>query len=161
LSEFAFSTLLSLLRKLVRIFTSCCRDSLQYPLNLPSHLKLVYRAKWSVDEGFSWSRTASAPSWNVIGPAGTDVSSNGPLGTGHPFGRRSRGTGLPRSRSAENVQLRVEPNPPATLITSNLTKVRSRFSCNMRIPKACAVTTTLRIGIKKDAANPPSEQANQ
>jgi hypothetical protein len=44
----------------------------------------------------------------------------GPLGTGHPFGRRSRGTGLPRSRSAENVQLRVEPNPPATLITSNL-----------------------------------------
>ena len=63
---------------------------------------------------------------------------------------------MPQNRSAENVPLRVGPNP--TLITSNLTKVRSRFSCNMRIPKACAVITIMRIGIKKDAANLPGNK---
>jgi hypothetical protein len=66
---------------------------------------------------------------------------------------------LPRNRNAENVRLRVGPNPLATLITSNLTKVRSRFSCNMRTPKAYVVTTTTHIGIKRDPAKLPGERA--
>ena len=65
-----------------------------------------------------------------------------------------------RNRSVENVRLRVGPNPLATLITSNLTKVRSRFSCNMRTPKAYVATTTTHIGIKRDPAKLSSEQSN-
>ena len=74
------------------------------------------------------------------------------LGTGHLFGNRSEGTGSPKSPSAENVRLRVEPYPRATLITSNLTGVSGRFSCNTRTPKAYVFVTTTLIGIKRDAA---------
>ena len=67
-------------------------------------------------------------------------------GTGHLFGNRSEGTGSPKNPSAENVRLRLEPYPRAKLITSNLTAVSGRFSCNTRTPKAYVFTITKRIG---------------
>ena len=89
---------------------------------------------------------------NVIGPAATrvEMSSRGTLGTGHLFGNRSEGTGSPRNPSAENVRLNVGPYPRTKLITSNLTVVSGRFSCNTRTRKAYVFTTTKRIGIKRD-----------
>jgi hypothetical protein len=90
----------------------------------------------------------------VIDPATTrvELSSHGTLGTGHLFGNRSEGTGSLRNPSAENVRLRVGPYPRTTLITSNLTVVSGRFSCNTRTPKAYVFTTTSRIGIRRDPA---------
>ena len=79
----------------------------------------------------------------------------GTLGPGHLFGNRSEGTGSPRNPSAENVRLRVGPYPRTTLITSNLTVVSGRFSCNTTTPKAYVFTTTTRIGIKRDPAKRP------
>jgi hypothetical protein len=78
------------------------------------------------------------------------MSSRGTLGTGHLFGNRSEGTGSPRNPNAENVRLKVGPYPRAKLITSNLTVVSGRFSCNTKTPKAYVFTTTKRIGIKRD-----------
>ena len=91
-------------------------------------------------------------------PIRAEWSSLGSLGTGHPFGRRSEGTGLPRNRSAENVRSRVGPYPRTTLITSNPTEVSGRFSCNTRTLKAYVVITTTRIGIKRDASKRSSSQ---
>jgi hypothetical protein len=68
---------------------------------------------------------------------------------------------LPRNRIAENVRLRVGPYPRTTLITSNPTEVSGRFSCNTRTLKAYVVTTTTRIGIKRDASKRSSSQVNQ
>jgi hypothetical protein len=68
---------------------------------------------------------------------------------------------LPRNRIAENVRLRVGPYPRTTLITSNPTEVSGRFSCNTRTLEAYVVTTTTRIGIKRDASKRSSSQVNQ
>ena len=93
----------------------------------------------------------------MIGPATTrvELSGRGTLGPGHLFGNRSEGTGSPRNPSAENVRLRVGPYPRTKLITSNLTVVSGRFSCNTTTPKAYVFTTTRRIGIKRDPAKRP------
>ena len=84
-----------------------------------------------------------------------ELSGRGTLGPGHLFGNRSEGTGSPRNPSAENMRLRVGPYPRTTLITSNLTVVSGRFSCNTTTPKAYVFTTTTRIGIKRDPAKRP------
>ena len=87
-----------------------------------------------------------------LATARVELSRHGPLGTGLLFGNRSGGTGSPKSPIAENVQLRVGPYPRATLITSDLTAVSGRFSCNTRTPKAYVFVTTTLIGIKRNAA---------
>ena len=78
------------------------------------------------------------------------VSRHGPLGTAHLFGNRSEGTGSPKNPSADNVRFKVGPYPRATLITSNLTAVSGRVSCNTKTHKAYVFVTTTRIGIKRD-----------
>ena len=51
-----------------------------------------------------------------------------------------------------NVRLRVEPYPRPTLITSNLTGLSGRVSCNTRTHKAYVFVTTTLISIKRDMA---------
>jgi len=153
--------MLGLLRRSWRWFSTLVRDSSQYPfafgrrgLVLPA---IVPRQQLSQWRALPWPSTASAPSWKVIGPATTrvELSGRGTLGPGHLFGNRSEGTGSPRNPSAENVRLRVGPYPRTTLITSNLTVVSGRCSCNTTTPKAYVFTTTTRIGIKRDPAKRP------
>ena len=69
-----------------------------------------------------------------------------------PIWKSSEGTGSPKSPSAVNVLLRVEPYPRATLITSNPTGLSGRVSCNTRTHKAYVFVTTTLIGIKRDVA---------